>query len=78
VPSRSELAVLLVVLLVVAFLFWSRNAIVRAPSAPGPRPAAEVRLEAARGAAGQASVAARVSQECTRARIWATANGLVM
>ena len=29
--SRAELALLLVVLVVVAFLFWSRNVIVRAP-----------------------------------------------
>ena len=32
--SRSELALLLLVLLVVAFLFWSRNVIVRAPGVP--------------------------------------------
>src|SRR5215212_6728036 len=34
--SRSELILLLVVLVVVAFLFWTRNVIVRVPGIPTP------------------------------------------
>jgi len=34
--SRSELALLLFVLVVVAFLFWTRNVIVRVPGVPTP------------------------------------------
>ena len=34
--SRSELTLLLFVLVVVAFLFWTRNVIVRVPGVPTP------------------------------------------
>jgi hypothetical protein len=38
--SRAELALLLLVLLVIVFLFWSRNVIVRAPVDATPTPIA--------------------------------------
>lgn len=34
--SRAELALLLLIVLVVAFLFWTRNVIVRVPGVPTP------------------------------------------
>jgi hypothetical protein len=34
--SRSEIALLVFVLLVIAFLFWSRNVVVRWPGIPTP------------------------------------------
>ena len=34
--SRVDVALLLLVLFVIVFLFWSRNVVVRAPAAPTP------------------------------------------
>lgn len=68
--TKAELALLLFVLVVVAFLFWSRNVIVRVPGVPTPI-SADVRWD-------HPSSAARVSQEWTRARNRETAIGFVM
>lgn len=68
VITRAELALVLLVLFVVAFLFWSRNVVVRTPGITTPISAA----------VGQLSSAARVNQEWTRALNMDTAIGFVM